>query len=88
MARRKGTSSTLVSEQGGDGQPLSILMSPGEVATLLNIPVSTLRYWSWSRNAPEGFPYPLKVGQVNRWRRASVLAWIERQAEALESGER
>jgi excisionase family DNA binding protein len=51
------------------------LLTPGEVATRLGIPVSTLANWRSARLGPEF----LRVGRHVRYRPADLEAWIERR---------
>ena len=59
-------------------------LPPNEVAELLGIPASTLRFWSWSGTAPEGFPSPVKVGRLTRYPKAAVISWAEERIEAAQ----
>ena len=58
--------------------PLPQLLSVEELATLLRVPVSTVRYW---RLRGEG-PKPLKIGRRVRFDAAEVARWIDRQRSA------
>jgi excisionase family DNA binding protein len=53
------------------------LLSTGEVARLLVVPVTTLYTWRYKGTGPKAF----KVGKHLRYRLADVLAWLEQQAE-------
>jgi predicted DNA-binding transcriptional regulator AlpA len=59
------------------------LMTPTEVARLLNVTTKTLREWRLS-NPPRG-PESLKLGDgksaARRYRREAVLAWIESRSK-------
>ncbi len=57
-------------------------MSPKEVAEVLAIPVSTIRFWVWSDSAPEGFPTPIKIGRLLKFPRDQVTLWIQEQIDA------
>ncbi len=65
---------------------VSLFLSAPEVAELLSVPPSTLRYWSWGDCAPEHFPRPVKVGHRVRYSKAAVMKWIEGQIEVAQSG--
>jgi len=64
----------------------ALFLSPAEVAELLSIPTSTLRYWSWAGCAPEGFPVPVRIGGRLRYPRAGLDSWIESQIAKAEVG--
>jgi excisionase family DNA binding protein len=49
------------------------LLTPPEVATWLQVPLSTLRIW---RHRGEG-PPALKVGRVLRYRQQDIETWLE-----------
>ena len=52
------------------------LMTLDEVLALLKCSRSTL----YGLMDSHGFPRPIKVSSVNRWLRAEVEAWLDRQA--------
>jgi len=52
------------------------LLSIGEVADLVRVPVATLRYWRHLRTGPRSF----KVGRSVRYWRTDVLNWLEEQS--------
>jgi excisionase family DNA binding protein len=49
------------------------LLSPGEVAAYLDVPVSTIHYWRGRGEGPPGF----KVGKRLRFRASDVTKWLE-----------
>jgi excisionase family DNA binding protein len=49
------------------------LLSIGEVADLVRVPVATLRYWRHLGTGPHSF----KVGRSVRYWRTDVLRWLE-----------
>ena len=53
------------------------LMTPPEVADLLQIPVSTLYRWRYERRGPAS----VRVGRVLRYKPSELQAWIESQAD-------
>ena len=58
------------------------LLTRDEVLARLQIARSTL----YSLMAASGFPRPLKLGTANRWLRAEVDAWLDRQAAIRAKG--
>jgi predicted DNA-binding transcriptional regulator AlpA len=64
----------------------ALFLSPAEVAQVLGIPQSTLRFWHWSGAAPTDFPAPVKVGRLIRYHRPAIESWIESQIEAAQGG--
>jgi excisionase family DNA binding protein len=57
------------------------LLDPGEVSTLLGLPVATLANW---RCAGKGPPF-LRVGRHVRYRRRDVDRWIDAQVRHPEA---
>ena len=57
------------------------LLTPAQLAELLQVPLQTLYHWRTQGQGPRGF----KVGRGIRYSRSEVERWIERQAET-ESG--
>jgi excisionase family DNA binding protein len=53
------------------------LMTLQEVAEFLAVPVATVYAWRHKSEGPTGF----KVGRHVRYARASVEAWLEKQAD-------
>ncbi len=53
------------------------LMTPSEVAELLQVPVRTIHNWRYRNTGPKGF----RVGKHVRFKRSDVEAWIEELAE-------
>lgn len=55
----------------------SLLLSLEEVARLIVFSKATVENWSYRRKpAPRGFPQPIKVGRILRYRRADIERWI------------
>lgn len=48
------------------------LLTIGEVADIVRVPVATLRYW---RHLGDG-PHSFRVGRAVRYWRSEVLAWL------------
>lgn len=66
---------------GAEQRPLSPeLLTPDQVAELLQVETALLRRWRYERRGPASF----KVGKYVRYRRADLLAWIEEQRSATE----
>lgn len=57
------------------------LLTPGDVAGQLGVPVKTLYVWRTKNGGPRG----IRVGKHLRFRQADVDAWIEAQADKRES---
>jgi predicted DNA-binding transcriptional regulator AlpA len=53
-----------------------VLLSIGEVADLVRVPVATLRYWRHLHTGPRSF----KVGRSVRYWRSDVLTWLEERS--------
>lgn len=53
------------------------LLSMTEVATIVRVPVATLRYW---RNLGTG-PHSFRIGRSVRYWRTEVLTWLEEQSQ-------
>lgn len=62
---------------------LSILLTDHAGAALLGISRATF----WRRVADGTLPKPIKIGHATRWRRAEVLAAIERATAERDAGE-
>lgn len=58
------------------------LLTIGEVAEMLRVPVGTLRYW---RHLGAG-PHSFKVGRWVRYRRGDVRAWINAKRRDTNAG--
>jgi excisionase family DNA binding protein len=58
---------------------LGRLLSIGELAKYLGVPVATLYAWRYRGEGPPGF----RVGRHLRYRWSDVLAWIERKIEPI-----
>ena len=52
------------------------LLTIGEVADLVRVPVATLRYWRHLGTGPRSF----KVGRSVRYWRTDVLRWLEERS--------
>ena len=50
----------------------SVVLTDGEVADLLKVSRATVRRMWWRKELPA----PVKVGAVNRWRKADVDQWL------------
>jgi len=64
----------------------SLFISVAEVAELLALPESTLRFWSWQGAWPKDFPVPVKVGRRVLYPRARLTAWAEGQIAKTNGG--
>ena len=51
------------------------LLSATELASYLDVPVSTIHYWRGKGQGPPGF----KLGKQLRFRATEVVAWLEGQ---------
>jgi len=49
------------------------IMTTAEVAAMLQVSVSTLKYWLYCDKAPKS----IKIGKHRRFRRADVQRWID-----------
>ncbi len=58
------------------------LMTPQEVADMLQVPLLTLQTWRANRNGPRGH----RVGRHVRYRRADVEAWLGPRADRIHGG--
>jgi excisionase family DNA binding protein len=59
----------------------STLLTPGDVASRLHVSQRQI----YNLVAEGGFPPPLKVGRLNRWREVDVNGYIERLASMADS---
>lgn len=50
-----------------------MLLSDTEVAAVMSVSRNTI--WRWAANL-EGFPQPVKIGGVTRWRKADLDKYI------------
>ena len=57
-----------------DGVVFPRLLTVGEVATILCVPVSTVHHWAVRGEGPPSF----KVGKHRRFDAESVLEWLEK----------
>lgn len=65
----------------------SLLLNFEEVARLIVFSPATVANWAYRRKpAPRGFPLPIKVGRILRYRRIDIEGWISRLGVAS-SGE-
>lgn len=55
------------------------LLTIEDLSALLRVPVRTI-YW-WRQQRPPIGPPAVKLGRHLRWRRETVLAWIESQED-------
>lgn len=53
------------------------LMSPGDVADLLKVPVSTIYRWRAVGGGPKGY----RIGKHVRFKTDEVMAWLDEQAD-------
>jgi predicted DNA-binding transcriptional regulator AlpA len=61
----------------GGTQMLSLLLDIDDVAKLIKLSPATIENWAYGRKpAPAGFPDPIKVGRLLRYRRADIEVWI------------
>ncbi len=58
------------------------LLTIGEVAEMLRVPVGTLRYW---RHLGAG-PHSFKVGRHVRYWRADLILWLTEQTNRPQAG--
>jgi excisionase family DNA binding protein len=58
-------------------QEKETLMTTKEVAEFLSVPVGTVYAWRAAKKGPRGH----RVGRGIRYRRADVLAWLDRRAD-------
>lgn len=57
----------------------SLLLDFDEVARLIVFSPATVANWAYRRKpAPQGFPPPVKVGRILRYRRSDIEGWIAR----------
>lgn len=56
------------------------ILTAAEVSAITKIPVGTLRYWRHARTGPRSF----KLGDLTRYRRADVDAWLAAQYDATD----
>ena len=57
----------------------SLLLDFDEVARLIVFSPATVANWAYRRKpAPQGFPTPVKVGRILRYRRTDIEGWIAR----------
>jgi excisionase family DNA binding protein len=57
------------------------LMTIADLSTMLGVPVDTLYGWRHRGEGPRGY----RVGRHVRYRRSSVEAWLEEQADRRQS---
>lgn len=57
----------------GATEPQDNLLNAEEVATLLSVPVPTVRWWRQQNRLPKA----IKLGRNVRWRREDILRWAE-----------
>lgn len=65
----------MTSQPRPDHDPMPVhaeMLTIAEVATLLRIPVATLRYWRHRGEGPRSF----RMGRSVRYFRTDVLAWL------------
>jgi predicted DNA-binding transcriptional regulator AlpA len=55
----------------------SLLLDFKEVARLIAFSPATVANWGYRRKpAPQGFPQPVKIGRILRYRRKDIEGWI------------
>ena len=55
----------------------SLLLNFDDVARLIVLSPATIENWAYRRKpAPLGFPSPVKVGRILRYRRTDIESWI------------
>lgn len=59
-----------------------LLLNLEDVSSLLQVPITTLRYWRQRGEGPPSF----RVGKYVRYRAADVTAWVDEQARAARRG--
>jgi len=52
------------------------MMSPAELAALVQVPIGTVYAWRWRGGGPPG----IRVGRHVRYRRRDVERWLEERA--------
>jgi excisionase family DNA binding protein len=57
------------------------LMTIADLSTMLGVPVDTLYGWRHRGEGPRGY----RIGRHVRFRRSSVEAWLEEQADRRQS---
>lgn len=56
---------------------MAAMLSPADLAALLNVPVRSVYRWRSESTGPRG----IKVGKHVRYRQADVDAWLDQQAD-------
>ncbi len=57
---------------------LDELLSPQDLASYLDVPLSTLYDWRWRGEGPKGF----RAGKHIRYRRSDIEEWIQKQLDS------
>lgn len=56
----------------------SLLLNFVEVAELIGFSRATIENWAHRRKpAPAGFPQPLKIGRILKYRRVDIARWVD-----------
>lgn len=56
----------------------SLLLDFADVGRLITFSQATIANWAYRRKpAPQGFPAPIKVGRILRYRRIDIERWID-----------
>lgn len=62
------------------------LLTADDLAQVLRVSTGVIYHWGLgTKRAPDGFPAPIKLGRLLRWRRADVQAWLEAAPALLPS---
>ncbi len=61
--------------------PQKPLLNLNEVAVWLGVSNGTIR--NWMRD--QGFPDPIRLGKLAKWRRGDVLAWMDGRPQGFGS---
>jgi len=59
-------------------EQLDELLSPQDLASYLDVPVSTLYDWRWRGEGPKGF----RAGKHIRYRLSDIEEWIQKQIDS------
>lgn len=64
-------------------ETIPLLLSPEDLASFLGVNKGVIYHWcGGTKKPPIGFPPPIKIGRLLRWRKEDVLLWTEALAAA------